>query len=161
MRDVGSLGRQHKLGVGRDVYLPHAGARVRYRDAADLGIVFSRDEHLHGRLERSVAAREFRAILVESDVVVVGLGAGRLKSSRPYVAAVDVAQKDIGAPVVTGGVLAPTSHSQTAPATVTRACSREHHRIAAVREKLGDGRRAMRCGELPAAGRFHVQDFGG
>src|SRR5688572_29165986 len=110
MRDVGSLRRQHELGIGRDVYLPDAGAGVRYRDAADLGIVLSRDEHLHGRLERSVAARELGAILVESDLVVVGLGAARLKSSRPYVAAVDLAQKDIGAPVVAGGVLAPTSH---------------------------------------------------
>ena len=161
MRDVDSLGRQHELGVGRDIYLSHAGAGVRYRDAADLGIVFSRDEHLHGRLERSVAARELGAILIESDIVVVGLAAARLKSSGPYVAAADVTQKNIRAPSVAGGVLAPTSHSQIAPAAVTRAGGREHHRIAAVREKLGDGRRAVRCGEPPSAGWFHVQDFGG
>ena len=81
MRDVGSLGRQHELGVGRDVDLPRAAAGVRDRDATDLGIVFGRDEHLHGRRERSVAARELGAILVESDIVVVGLGAARLISA--------------------------------------------------------------------------------
>ena len=88
MRDVGSLGRQHELGIGGDVDLPHAAAGVRDRDATDLGIVFRRDEHLHRRRERSVAARELGAILIESDIVVVGLDAARLKSGRPYVAAV-------------------------------------------------------------------------
>ena len=47
MRDVGGLGRQHELGIGRDLDLPHPAAGIRDRDAADLGIVFRRDEHLH------------------------------------------------------------------------------------------------------------------
>src|SRR5712691_3435162 len=128
MRDVGSLRRQHKLGIGSDVDLTRAVTGVRYRDATDLGIVFGRDEHLHSRLERSVAACELSAILVERDAVFAGIDATRLESSRPYPAAVDVAQKDIGAPFVAGGVLEPASHSQVAPAAITRACGREHHR---------------------------------
>ena len=103
------------------------------------------------RRQRSVAARELGAILVERDIIVVGLGAARLKSRRPDVAAVDVAQKDVGAPVVAGGVLAPACDRQIAPAAVTRAGGGEHHGVAAVREQLRG--RASRRARWSAAGR--------
>ena len=111
--------------------------------------------------QRSVAARELGAILVEGDLVVVGLGAARLKARRPYLAAVDVSEEDVGAPVVARRVLAPPGHRQIAPAAVARARRREHHRVAAVREQVGGGRRAVRGDEPPPAGRLDVPDFGG
>ena len=76
MRDVVGLRRQHELGIGRDVDLAHPVAGIRDRDAADLGVVFGRDEHFQRCRERSVVPGELGAILVERDVVGVGLGAG-------------------------------------------------------------------------------------
>ena len=126
------------------------------RDAANLGVVLGRDEHLQRRRERAVAARELGAILVEGDVVAVRLDAARLKARRPHVAAVDIAQEDVGAPVVAGRILAPARDRQIAPAAVSRAGGRQHHRVAAVRQQMRRGRRAVRGGEPPAAGRFDV-----
>ncbi len=93
MRDVVGLRRQHQLGIGGDVDLARPAAGIGDRDAADLGIVLGRDEHLQRGRERSVAAREFGAILVEDDVIGVGLDAARLEARRPHVAAADVARK--------------------------------------------------------------------
>ena len=147
--------RQHELGIGGDVDLARAVAGIGDRDAADLGIVLGRDEHLQRRRERSVAPGELGAILVEGDIVGVGLGAARLEAGRPDVAAADVAQEDVGAPVVAGGVLAPARHGQAAPAAVTGAGGRQHHRVAAVGQQMGGGRRGVRGGR--AAGRRAVR----
>ena len=80
MGDVVRLRRQHQFGIGGDLDLAHAAARIRDRDAADFGIVFGRDHHLHRRRQRSVVTDEFGAILVEDDVVPVGLDAGWLEA---------------------------------------------------------------------------------
>src|SRR5271165_2575751 len=132
MRDVCGLVRQHELGIGRDLDLARAAAEVGYRDATDLGIVFARDKHLQDRGERSVAALELCTVLVESNVVVVGLDAARLKSRRPYILTADVAQEYVGTPVVAGCILAPAGDRQISPAAETRAGSRDHYRIASV-----------------------------
>ena len=66
MGDVGGLRRQRQFGIGGDLDLARAGAGVGDRDAADLGIVLGRDEHVQRRRQRAVAARELGAILGEA-----------------------------------------------------------------------------------------------
>ena len=72
MRDVGGLRRQHQLGVGRHLDVARPVAVVGDRDAADLGVVFGRDEHFQRGRERPVAPGELGAVLVERDLVASG-----------------------------------------------------------------------------------------
>ena len=82
-------------------------ARVGDRDAPDLGVVLRRHDDVEGGGERAVAPDELRAILGEHDVVAVGPRAARLVGRRPHLAALDVAQEDVAAPIVARRVLAP------------------------------------------------------
>ena len=91
------------------------GAGVGDRDAPDLGVVLGRDDDLERRGERAVAAHELGAILGEHHVVAVGPRAARLVAGRPHLAAVDVAQEDVAAPVVARRVLAPARHGDARP----------------------------------------------
>ena len=133
-------------------------AEVRDGHPAHFRVVFGRDQHLQGGRKRPVAARELGAVLVEGDLVAVGLGADRLVGRRPDLAAGDVPQEDVGAPVVAGGVLAPAGHRQVAPGAVAGSGGGEHHGIAAVGEQLGGRRGAPRTGLAPGAGSFDLAD---
>ncbi len=157
---VGGLRRQHDLGVGRDVDLAHAAAGVDDRDAAHLGVVFGRDQHLHRRGQRAVAPRELGAILAERDLVVVGLHAGGLEARRPDVAAAHVPEEHVRTPVVAGRVLAPPGHGQVPPAAVAGAGGGEHHRVAPVRQQLRGRRRVVRGAEPTVAARSALADPG-
>ena len=77
------------------------------RDAPDLGVVLGRHDDLERGGERAVAPHELRAILGEHDVVAVGPRAARLVGRRPDLAALDIAQEDVAAPIVARRVLAP------------------------------------------------------
>ena len=160
MRIVGGLACQHQLGIGGDIDLSRGGAGIRDRNTSNLGIVFRRNEHFHGGRERSVTAREFGPIFIEDDLIGVGLDAARLNACRPHIAAANVSQEDVGAPVIASGVLAPPGHRQIPPATVARAGGREHDRIAAVRDEVRGRRRAVCRGEPPAAQRLDPADLG-
>ena len=98
VRGVGGGRRQHELGVRRDLDVPRAAAGVRDRDAAYLGVVLRRDDDLERRGDRSVVPDELGAILGERDVVAVRLHAARLVAGGPDLAALHVAQEDVGCP---------------------------------------------------------------
>ena len=70
--------------------------------------------------QRPVLAREFGAILVEGDMIVVGFATARLKARRPDLVAVNVAQKNIGAEIVAGAVFAPAGHARAFPSGCSR-----------------------------------------
>ena len=87
-------------------------------------------------VKRAVAAHELRAILGEHDVVAVGPRAAWLVGRRPHLAAVDVAQEDVAAPIVARRVLAPARDGMFAPAAVARARGGQHHGVAAVGQQV-------------------------
>ena len=163
MRDVGRRRRQHELGIGGDFDLARVAAAVGDRDAADLGIVFGRDQDLQTRRQRSVAPGELGAVLGEGDLDSES-GSTPLgwKPADQTLPLRDVAQEDVGAPIVAGGVLAPARDRQVAPAAVARAGGGDHHGVAAVRQQMR-ARRARRAGwsSAPAAGGRDVADRGG
>ena len=124
-------------------------AGVGDRDAPDLGIVLGRHDDIERGGEDAVVAHEFRAILGEHDLVAVGPRAARLVGRRPDLAAGDIAQEDVAAPIVARRVLAPARDGVLAPAAVARAGGRQHHRVAAVGQQMH--RRAGRVRVVQAA----------
>ena len=111
-------------------------ARIGDRHAAHFGVVFRRHDDVEGGGQAAVASDEFGAILGEHDVVAVGLRAARLVGGGPHLAALDIAQEDVAAPVVARRVLAPARDGPIAPAAVARAGGRQHHRVAAVGQQV-------------------------
>ena len=107
-----------------------------YGHAANFGVVFRRNDDFEHRGDRSIAPDELGSILAEPDIVAGRFDAARLVARGPYLAAADIAQKDIGAPIVARGVFAPARNRQIMPSTVAGAGSREHHRVAAVGEQM-------------------------
>ena len=95
MGDVGALGRQHQLGVGRDLDLARAASGIGDRDPADLRIVFGGDEDIQSRRQRAVASGELGAVFVEGDIIVVRLDPGRLEARRPRLARAQVFDIDV------------------------------------------------------------------
>ena len=142
MRRVVGRRRQHELGIGGELDVPGPIAGVGEGQAANLGVVFRRNDDFKHRGDRSVAPDELGLILAEPDIVAVRLDAARLIARGPNLAAPDIAQKDIGAPIVAGGVFAPARNSQIAPPAVAGAGRREHHRVTAVGEQVRLRRRS-------------------
>src|ERR1700742_2565346 len=88
----------------------------------------------------SIVPRDLGTIFVEGDIITVGFGADRLVAGRPNVTTVNVPKENIGAPVIAGGILAPTRDGQPTPATVTGPGGRQHHRVAAVGQQMSGNR---------------------
>ena len=153
--------RQHDLGVRRQLDLPRPRPEIRERDAPHLGIVLRRHDHLERGAHGPVAPNDLRAVLGERDRVAVRLAAPRLVAGRPGLAAVDVAKEHVRPPPVARDVLPPARDGEVAPAAVSRARRRQHHRVASVREQLRPRHRAVRRAEAPLDGRHelaHVAD---
>ena len=151
MRDIVGLRCQHQFGIGRHVDLACPVAGIGNRNAADLGVALARNQHLQHGGQRSVVPGDFGAILIEHDFIAVGLGAAGLESGGPYIAAVHIAQVDVGAPVVARGILAPPRHRDASPAAVAGTGGGQHHRVLAVRQQVGRERRIVRGGKPPSA----------
>ena len=156
MRHVLRLRRQHQFGVGSDFDRAGTAAAVADRDATDLGIVFGRDDHLHRRGQRAVAADEFGPIFLEAHRVVVRLKSHRLEAGRPDRSALDVAQEDVGAGVVAGGVLPPPRDGEIAPAAIARPGRGQHRGEPAVGQEIDFGLCLMRAGERASSGRLQI-----
>ena len=154
VRRVGCRRSQRELGVGGELDVPDPVARIRYGQAANFGVVFRRNHDFKHRRDRSIAPRELGSVLAEPDIVAVRFDAARLVARGPHVAAADIAQKDVGAPVVAGGVFAPARDRQITPSTVAGAGSREHHRVPAVGEQLD-----LRCRGVRGAQAAHRREF--
>ena len=71
MGDVGGLGRDDDLGVGRHLDVARALAGVGDRHAANLRVVFGGNDDVEERVQLAVAPREGGAIRAEGDGVVV------------------------------------------------------------------------------------------
>ena len=136
MRRVGCGERERQLAIGRDLDVAHAVAAIRDRYATNLGVILRRNDDLQGRRDHCITAYEFRTILGEGHLVAVGLDAARLIARGPHGAAFDVAQEEIAAAIVACRVFAPARDVESAPAAVARACIREHHGVAAIREQM-------------------------
>ena len=65
-----------------------------------LSLMVVKGSVLHGRGEGPVVTHEFRAILGEHHVVAGGPCPAGLVGRRPHLAARDVAQEDVAAPIV-------------------------------------------------------------
>ena len=117
--DVGGGGRQHEFRVGCHLDLSCLVSEIGERDPAHLGVIFGGDEHLQGGRQCSVAPRELGPILVEGDLVDLGLGAQGLIGGRPSLAARHIAKQNVRAPVVAGGVFAPAGDGEVPPMAVT------------------------------------------
>src|SRR5258706_16470467 len=92
---------------------------------------------------------ELRVIFKEGYLVIVRLDSCWLMARRPRLAAPAIAQENITSPIIAGDVFAPARHVEIAPAAVTRARPRHHHRIAAVRQKMRARNSRMRRIEAP------------
>src|SRR5690242_13012222 len=110
MRRISHRRCQHDFGIGGELDLPHLVACVRERHAADLGVILWRDDDFECRRDRSVTPNDPATILAEGEVVAVCLDAARLIAGGPYVAALDIAEKDVCTPIVTSDVFAPAGH---------------------------------------------------
>ena len=151
--------RQHELGIGGELDLARAAAGLvieTRRTSAS-----SSAETSTSSVVVSVPSRRMNSARssVKVDVVAVGLDAARLIAGGPDVAAVDVAQEDVGAPVVARRVLAPARDRQIAPAAVAGAGGGQHHGVAAVRQQMRArrGDRAAMCSRR-AARRHRARD---
>ena len=158
VRRVGGGRREHEFGVRRELDVPRAAARIRDRDAPNLGVVLRRDDDLERRRDRPVVPDELGAILGERDVVAVRLHAARLVAGGPHVPGLHVAQEDVAPPVVAGDVLAPARDAEIAPAAVPGAGARQHHRVPAVREQVHLRRGGVRGAEPPHRRQLEVAD---
>ena len=139
VRGVGVGRRQHHLGVSRQ--LDFTGRDCpRYRDPAHFRVVLGRHEYLRGGEHGAVAAGDFGTVLEICDLVAVGFASDRLVSGRPYLAVDHVAQVHITTPGIAGGVFAPPSHRDVAPAAVSGARRRQHDGIASVRQQVSTRR---------------------
>src|SRR4029077_20639067 len=90
---------------------------------------------------------------VESRLVEFRFTADGLVARRPDMAAEHIAQKNVAAPRVAGGIFAPARSGDVAPAAVPRARRGEHQRIAAVRQQLRA--RGRLIGEIETARRVY------
>ncbi len=160
MGDIRALGRQHQFGIGGDFDLAQLIAKIENGHAPHLGVVLGGHQHFQAGGQLPVTAGELGVVFVEDHRIAVRLGADGLIGGRPGFARGHVPQKDVGAPIVAGGVLAPAGHRQVAPIAVAGAGGGHHHRIAAVRQHLGGRCRAPRAGVTPGAGGDDVPDPG-
>ncbi len=133
---MGCIGRrrcQNDFSIGCDLDSARSGAGICQRDTSHLRIVFRRYENVEGCDERAVVPHKLRAIFGKHYVVTIGPHAGRLMGGRPYCTAVDVAQEDVAAGVVSRRVLAPSRHGMTSPFAIAGTGGRQHHRVTPVR----------------------------
>ncbi len=100
VRRIGQRRRQRDLGKGGELDVARFAPGVGDRDAPDLGIVLGRHDDIERGGEDPVVPHEFRPILGEHHVIAVGPCAARLIGGRPHLAAGDIAQQDIAAPIV-------------------------------------------------------------
>src|ERR1035438_347717 len=100
MSFVGGLRRDYQLSVRRDLDDTSPGSQVGDRDATHLRIVFGRNNYLQRSAQRPVAPNELSAIFGETDFIVVRFNTGRLIRSGPGLAALRIAEKDVGSPAV-------------------------------------------------------------
>ena len=161
MRGVGGRRCQDELGIGCQLELSILDVEVRDRDAAHLGIVFRRDQHLERGRDGAVAPKELGVVLEERHAIRVRLDPRGLIPGRPHRTADDVPDKDVRPPVVARDVLAPSGHLEAAAAAVSCARPRQHHRIAPVGEQMRPANRIVGRRELTKHGRLEVPGVGG
>src|SRR5579871_4471667 len=133
MRDVGALWSENEFGVRRDLDVARSVAQIRDRDAPNFRVVLRRYEHIQSCPQEPIAARDFGAVLIKYDVVVIRFNTSWLKTSRPTHPGPQVLYVYIETEVVAGGVFAPASEGQIAPATVARSGCGQHGGVAAIR----------------------------
>src|ERR1019366_10756427 len=119
--NVGRVRRQDDLGVARELDAAQNAAQVGQAQAAQLDVVFRRDDDFGVGVDALVTAAELGAALGEDGFVGVGLPLGGLVRARPEGAGFDIAQVAEAAPGVAGGVFAPARHGQIFPAAVAAA----------------------------------------
>jgi hypothetical protein len=118
MRRIGERQRQHDLGVRCKLDVARLATRIENGDAPNLGLGLRRHDDVESRGKRAVMPHELGAIFGEHDVVAVRPRAAWLVGRRPNLAACDVAQQDITAPIVTRRILAPARDGMLGPSAV-------------------------------------------
>ena len=151
MRNVSSLGRKHDFRIRGDFNLSLSFSSIRQRNPTNFSIVLSRDDNFLNRRDGCIATRKLGTVFIENHLIIIRLNTARLKSSRPSLATIDVAHKDVGSPIVAGCILAPAGDSDISPAAVTGTCGGHHHGIATIRKHLRCGRRTLRSRHTSAA----------
>lgn len=99
----------------------------------DLDVVFRGNDDFCVRFDRVVSPPVFGTCLHEDCLVVIGTAQGRLMRGRPIPSTIAVTQVNEGAPVIRGGILAPTGDGEVTPAAVTAAGMSRHNVVVAVR----------------------------
>ena len=144
-----SIGTEDEFGIGGEFDFTRTSPEIGYRDSAYLGVVLGGDRDFERGPERTVMPNELRMVFKEGCLVMVRFAPRRLVARRPRFAAQAIAQENVTSPIIAGDVFAPARHIEIAPAAVTRARSRHHHRIAAVRQKMRARNSRMRRIEAP------------
>ena len=140
MLRVGRVRRQHHLGVAGELDAAPRAAQVGQAQAAQLDVVFRRDNDLGVGVDTLISAAKLGATFAENGFVGVGLPLRGLVRARPAGAGFGVAQVAEAAPGIAGGVFAPARHGQVFPAAVAAARIGDHDVVAAVGQQLHLGR---------------------
>src|SRR5712664_2730679 len=107
MRGIRRRLAQNRFGVRGQFNFPYAPALIGQRQVPYFGIVFARYQNLHDTADRPVLTADLRAIFEEGHSIIFRFAADRLVSGGPYAAVEDIAQEQVVAPMIAGGILAP------------------------------------------------------
>ncbi len=150
--------RDHHFGVTRELNLPALARSIADPYAAQLDIIFWRDDDLGVGFEiasaagNGIAAAKLGAPLGEDRFVTLASLARRLMGGRPgftrHVAG-HLADVTEAAPVIAGGVFAPARDGEVLPATVATPGVGHHHMVAAVGQQLHLRHRRVGAAEHP------------
>ena len=133
---VGHIGRwrgQGQLRVRGHLDIARANTQIGNREAANFGIVFGGNHNIELSSQRPVTTNNFGVVLEKDRVVTIRLDRGRLISGGPHVSGLFVAQKNILAPTIPGGIFTPAGDGHVAPTAIAGARGSQHHRVAPVR----------------------------
>ena len=104
----------------------------RAKHPADFRVVLCRDHNfLRGR-QVAITSRKLGTVFIEDYLIVIRLNPSWLEPRRPDLAAFDIAQENVGAPIITRRIFPPARDGELSPAAVARTGRGDHHRITTV-----------------------------
>ena len=134
MGTIGIGGRQHDLGIARQLDVARLERPVCQEYAAYFGSIVGRNRDFSHRVDVTIATNEGDAVTREENAVPLRLRTRRLMSRRPDVTGAEILYVAPLAEVVASTVVSPTSDSEISVATESAAGVRDQSRVGNVAE---------------------------
>ena len=115
---IGGLRSQGQLGIRRDLNVARACPQIGEGDAPHFSIVLGRHDDLERGGQGAIAPDNLGMVFAEGGLVRIGFDAAGLIARRPDLAGLRIAKKDVRAPAVPRGILAPARDRNIPPAAV-------------------------------------------